>query len=154
MTHGAKPVLKERWQRKQRGQRKAERKQPRMNDGDNDEFSAAKTTWEGAGEEAWRGSVWTVCTYMYIYATCICVRMTEVDCEIQRNTEERRKRKIRGHRVKTGSQPNQFSLVESSCTISHQSTFFTLSALPSIHRGRPLCTLLRKKTEREGDTEK
>ena len=57
-------------------------------------------------------------------------------------------KKIRGRRAKTGSQPNQFGLAESGCTISHQSTFSTLSDLPSIHRGHPLCTLLRNKTRR------
>ena len=47
MTHGTKPVLKEQGQRKQSGQRKEERKQRGMNDGNNDEFSAAKKTKEG-----------------------------------------------------------------------------------------------------------
>lgn len=52
MTHGTKPVLKEQRQRKQSGQRKEERKQPRMKDGDNDEFSAAKKMREGGGDVA------------------------------------------------------------------------------------------------------
>lgn len=40
---------------------------------------------------------------------------------------------MRGHLAKTGPQPKQFGLAMSSCTISHQSTFSTLSDLPSIH---------------------
>lgn len=58
-----------------------------MNDGSNDEFSAAKKTkvggGGGGGEEAQRGSVFTVWTYMYIYTPCVCewvcARVTKVD---------------------------------------------------------------------------
>lgn len=50
LTNGTKPVLK-----KQSGERKEEREQQRMNDGNNDEFSAAKKTGRGH-----KGSVFTV----------------------------------------------------------------------------------------------
>lgn len=50
LTNGTKPVLK-----KQSGERKEERKQQRMNDGNSDEFSAAKKTSRGH-----KGSVFTV----------------------------------------------------------------------------------------------
>lgn len=43
LANGTKPVLK-----KQSGERKEERKQQRMNDTNNDEFSAAKETEKGA----------------------------------------------------------------------------------------------------------
>lgn len=55
LTNGTKPVLK-----KQSGERKEERKQQRMNDGNNDEFSAAKKTGRGH-----KGRVFTVWTYIY-----------------------------------------------------------------------------------------
>lgn len=80
--------------------------------------------------------------------------MTEVDSEAQGEGEKqlelkkKKRKKPKGHRAKTGSPPNQFGLAESGCTICHQSTFAVLSALPSIYRGHPLCTLLRNKTRR------
>ena len=144
MTHGTKPVLKEQGQRKQSGQRKEERKQRRMNDGNNDEFSAAKETRRGR-----RGrSTKRKCVYSLNIRVYLCVSVSEVDGEIQGKGENKKKEKMRGHGAKTGSQPNQFGLAESGCTISHQSTFSTLSDLPSIHRGHPLCTLPRNKTWR------
>lgn len=46
LTNGTKPVLK-----KQSGERKEERKRQRMNDGNNDEFSAAKKTGRGGTKD-------------------------------------------------------------------------------------------------------
>lgn len=72
---GTKPVLKEHWQRKQSGQRKEERKQPRMNDGTHDEFSAAKKTRGGGGEEARRGSVCVYSLHVRVYLCTVHVWM-------------------------------------------------------------------------------
>lgn len=88
---------------------------------------------------------------MYIYALCVSLCVPESQRQTGRekkSAENKEREKMRGHRAKTGSQPNQFGLAKSGCTISHQSTFSTLSDLPSIHRGHPLCTLLRNKTSR------
>lgn len=151
MTHGAKPVLNEQWQRKQSGQRKEERKRPRMNDGDNDEFSAAEARGGRVGGRRRTRRKCAFSLHVHVYLCNVqCKNVCKNDRSWLWDTEKcRGKKKIRGHGVKTGSQPNQFSLAESGCTISHQSTFFTLSALPSIHRGHPLCTLLRNKTDRK-----
>lgn len=94
---------------------------------------------------------------MYIYArvcVSVCARVTKVDRKRKKSAENKEREKMRGHRAKTGSQPNQFGLAKSGCTISHQSTFSTLSDLPSIHRGHPLCTLLRNKTEKEKERQR
>lgn len=56
--------------------------------------------------------------------------------------------KMGGHGAKTGSQPNQFGLAESGCTISHQSSFFTLSDLPSIQRPSTLYTAEKQNSEK------
>lgn len=93
---------------------------------------------------------------MYISALCVSVyaRVTKVDRERKKSAKNKEREKMRGHRAKTGSQPNQFGLAKSGCTISHQSTFSMLSDLPSIHRGHPLCTLLRNKTEKEKERQR
>lgn len=66
LTNGTKPVLK-----KQSGQRKEERKQQRMNDGNNDEFSAARKPGRGATKEACLPSERTcmpcTCVSLFVY---------------------------------------------------------------------------------------
>lgn len=141
------------------GRGKKKRKQQRMNDGDNDELSVAETRRK-RGEEKHKEEVCLpsqhTCTFMQ--HVCVCVWFTEVDVEGEKKSaEDKGRKKTGGRRAQTGSQPNQFSLAESGCTISHQSTFSMLSDRPSIHRGHPLSTLLgnrsgkkRKDKEREG----
>lgn len=99
------------------------------------------------GEEARGGSLYLCILYIWV---CASDRGRQWGTGRERKTARIKKKwkKPKGHRAKTGSPPNQFGLAESGCTICHQSTFAVLSALPSIYRGHPLCTLLRNKTRR------
>lgn len=75
LTNGTKPVLK-----KQSGQRKEERKKQRMNDGNNDEFSAAKKTGKG------RGGTKEAC--LLSERTCVACTCVSVLIQITKGREE------------------------------------------------------------------
>lgn len=72
----------------------------------------------------------------------------------KKSAEDKGRKKTGGRWAQTGSQPNQFGLAESGCTISHQSTFSMLSDRPSIHRGHPLSTLLGNRRGKKGKTKR
>lgn len=65
LTNGTKPVLK-----KQSGQRKEERKQQRMNDGNNDEFSAARKPGRGGPQ---RKRVYRLNVHVWRVLVCPCL---------------------------------------------------------------------------------
>lgn len=100
---GQKPVLKELQQRKQIGQRKEERKQPRLTDGKTDEFSPAD--WEGG---CWTKSMKRKC----MYSLCVprYLRFVKTDAARwmkKRWGQEEKLRKWEGMGPKQGHNPTR-----------------------------------------------
>lgn len=157
-TPGTKPVLKEQRQRIQSGQRKEEKEAAENEWWRQWRAECSRDKEDQGGGGAQRGSLFTVPTYMCVYAARVCVNV----CVIHRcghggrkkSAEDKGRKKTGGRPAQTGSQPNQFGLAESGCTISHQSTFSMLSDRPSIHRGQPLSTLLGNRREKKGKTKR
>lgn len=135
------------------GRRKKKRKQRRMNDGDNDELSVAETKRK-RGEEKHKEEVCLPFQHTCTFLQSVCVIHRCGHGGRKKSAEDKGRKKTGGHRAQTGSQPNQFGLAESGCTISHQSTFSMLSDRPSIHRGHPLVGNRREKKERQRERER